>query len=328
MTNQPQPRGVNLRGAVDLSGLTRRGQAGSAQSRPPAGAASGAPGGGSASAAGQPAVASLVVDVTSANFEQVLSLSGTVPVVLDLWADWCQPCKQLSPVLEKLVTDDDGRWLLAKIDVEAEKEIAAMLRVQSLPTVIAVVGGRPVPLFQGALPEAQVRQVLDELLTVAEQNGVRGRLSVAGEAPQGEPEEPPLPPLHQKAYDALEAGDLDAAAQAYQQALKENPGDAMAKAGLAQVSLLQRVSAIDLAQARAAAAADPGDVEAALVVADVDLAGGHVEDAFARLVDVVRVTAGDDRDRVRTRLLELFEVVGFDDERVVKARRALASALF
>lgn len=323
MTSQPPPRDLNLRGAVDLSGLTRR---------PPQAGAGGAPGGApgpGGGAAGAPAVASLVVDVTSATFEQVLSLSTTVPVVLDLWADWCQPCRQLSPVLEKLVNDDAGRWLLAKIDVEAEKEIAGMLRVQSLPTVLAVVGGRPVPLFQGALPEPQVRQVLDELLSVAEQNGVSGRLNVSGApADQQEPEEPALPPLHQKAFDALEAGDLPAAADAYDLALAQNPADAMAKAGKAQVSLLQRVSALDLDTARAAAAADPGDVEAGLVVADVDLSGGHVEDAFARLIDLVRITAGDDRDKVRNRLLELFEVVGIDDERVMKARRSLASALF
>ncbi len=319
-TPASQPRGLNLRGAVDLSGLTRRpGAPGSRAATQPGEAA--APEGASVP------VPSLVVDVTAASFESVLGLSATVPVVLDLWADWCQPCKQLSPVLEKLVLADGGTWLLAKIDVEAEKDIAAALRVQSLPTVIAVIGGRPLPLFQGAQPEAQVRQVIDEVLAVAAQNGVSGRLSVDGSAPTA-PAEPELPPLHQQAYDALEANDLDGAATAYQAALRENPADRMASAGLAQVSLLQRVSTADLAAARAAAAADPADLDAALLVADLDLAGGHVEDGFKRLIDLVRVTAGADRDRVRARLVELFEVVGGDDERVVKARRALASALF
>lgn len=323
MSNPPSPSGLNLRGAVDLSSMTRR------ASQPPSGPGTGAAGpAGMPGAGGGAAVPSLVLDVTAQTFEGVLGLSSTVPVVLDLWADWCQPCRQLSPVLEKLVQEDGGRWLLAKIDVEAEKEIASMLRVQSLPTVLAVVAGRPVPLFQGALPEAQVRQVLDDLLSVAEQNGVSGRLTVDGTAPAQEEAEPELPPLHQKAYDALEAGDLDAAVEAYQQAMTENPADAMAKAGLAQVSLLQRIGAVDLASARAASAADPSDIDAALLVADVDVAGGHVEDAFVRLIDLVRVTAGEDRDRVRNRLLELFEVVGLDDERVVKARRALSSALF
>lgn len=325
-TQPPQPpSGLNLRGAVDLSSLSRR--ANPAGPRGAAGAPP-APAGQPGQPASAPTVNSLVVNVTSETFETVLQLSATVPIVLDLWADWCEPCRQLSPVLDKLVRDDGGTWLLAKIDVEAEKEIASMLRVQSLPTVLAVVGGRPVPLFQGALPEAQVRQVIDELLTVAAQNGVNGRLNVDGAAAPAEPAEPELPPLHQQAYDALEADDLDGAAAAYNAALRENPADAMAKAGLAQVSLLQRVKDADLAAARAAAAADPADLDAALLVADLDLVGGHVEDAFVRLIDLVRETFGDEREKVRVRLVELFEVVGAQDERVVQARRSLASALF
>jgi putative thioredoxin len=210
--------------------------------------------------------------------------------------------------------------------VDAEQQIAAMLRVQSLPTVLAVVGGRPVPLFQGALPEAQVRQVLDELLALAAENGINGRLDVADGAP-GEPEEPALPPLHQQAYDALENGDLAAAAEAYSAALKQNPADAMATAGLAQVSLLQRTESAP-ADAVARADADPDDIDLGMVAADVEVVTGRVEEGFHRLVALVRVSVGDDRDRVRARLVELFEVVGGTDERVARARRALASALF
>ncbi len=308
------PRGINLRSAVDLSGLARR-------SAPPPGAGAPGPGPSGAGASG------LVVDVTTETFESVLALSAKVPVVLDLWATWCNPCKQLSPILEKLVVADSGRWLLAKIDVDAEQQIAAALRVQSLPTVLAVVGGRPVPLFQGALPEAQVRQVIDELLALAAENGINGRLDVGDGAAQGEPEEPALPPLHQQAYDALEAGDLAAAAEAYATALNQNPADAMATAGLAQVALLQRTETAP-ADAVAAADAAPDDIDLGLVAADVEVATGHVDQGFARLVALVRVSSGDDRDRVRARLVELFEVVGGSDERVARARRALASALF
>ncbi|MFP5335602.1 MAG: tetratricopeptide repeat protein [Actinomycetes bacterium] len=313
MTQQPtQPPGprLDLRGAVDLSGL--------GQQQPSGGAAPSGAGG------------RFVVDVTDATFgEAVVQQSMTVPVVVDLWATWCGPCKQLSPVLEKLAGDYDGRLLLAKVDVDANPQIAQAFGVQSIPTVVAVIKGQPVPLFQGAVPEPQVRKVFDELLRVAAENGVTGRLD-GGSPEDGEPEpaEPELPPLHAEAYDAIERGDLDAAADAYQRALAESPADDMAKAGLAQVELLRRTQGADLAAARAAAAADPSDVEAGMLCADLDVLGGHVEDAFARLVDLVRVTTGDERERVRQRLLELFDVVGQDDPRVLSARRGLASALF
>lgn len=302
----PSPR-LDLRGAVDLSGLGQRQRASGAA--PPA------------------SNGRFVVDVTDATFgEQVVQQSMTVPVVVDLWATWCGPCKQLSPVLEKLAAEYGGRLLLAKVDVDANPQVAQAFGVQSIPTVVAVVKGQPVPLFQGAVPEPQVRKVFDELLRVAAENGVTGRLEGA-ETPE-QPEEPELPPLHVEAYDAIERGDLDAAADAYQRALAESPADDMAKAGLAQVELLRRTQGVDPTQAREAAAANPTDVDAGLRCADLDVLGGHVEDAFARLVDLVRATSGDERERVRQRLLELFDVVGADDPRVLAARRALASALF
>jgi putative thioredoxin len=314
---------VPLRGAVDLAAV-----AAASQRRQQAAAR----GGGAAASGDSPAqdAGGVVVDVNEADFERVvLEQSVTVPVVVDLWAEWCGPCKQLSPVLERLATEYGGRFLLAKVDVDANPALAQAFQAQSIPMVVAVVKGQPVPLFQGALPEQQVRAYLDELLKVAEANGVTGVLAPAAEnGGEAEDVEQALPPLHQEAFDAIDRGDLAAAVSAYEKALAQNPGDEMAKAGLAHVKLLQRTADVDPQAAREAAAAAPADPDAQILVADLDMMGGHVEDAFARLVDTVRLTAGDEREKVRSHLVELFTVVGPTDERVAKARRALTSALF
>jgi putative thioredoxin len=303
-----------LRGAVDLSALRNR-PAPSAQ--PPAGSAP----------APQDGALPLVFDVTDATFGEVLELSRRVPVVVDLWAEWCGPCKQLSPVLEKVVTELAGRLLLAKVDVDANPQLQQAFRAQSIPMVVALVGGQPVPLFTGAVPEEQVRQVFDQLLQLAAQNGVTGTIPASG-APAEEPEEPPMPPLHAEAFAAIEEGDYARAIAAYEQALKENPRDADAQAGLGQVSLLARVQGVDLHAARQAAAAGPTDVAAQLTVADLDVAGGHVDDAFDRLLELFAALPSDERAPVRDRLVELFGLVGATDPRVVRARGRLTSLLF
>jgi putative thioredoxin len=257
--------------------------------------------------------------------------STQYPVVVLLWSARSPASVDLARDLGALAERYAGRFQLARVDVDSNRQIAAAFQLQSVPSVVAVLAGQPVPLFEGSYPAEQVAAVLDQLLAAAGANGVTGIAPRGdGAAPEesAAPEEPPLPPLHQEAYDAIDRGDLAAAMNAYTRALRENPRDTMARAGLAQVGLLERTQDADPDAAREAAARDPRDLDAQLLVADLDLLAGDVEDAFTRLVDVVRRTAGDDRERARLRLVDLFEVVGAEDPRVGPARRALASALY
>lgn len=316
-----------LRGAVDLSVLKNR-----AAGAP----AVGTEGAGSASAPPAPGavlpIASLIFDASDASFGEVLELSRTVPVVVDLWAEWCAPCKQLTPLLERVVADYAGRAVLVKVDVDANPQLAQAFRAQSIPTVVALVQGQPVPLFEGAIPEAQIRQVFEQLFQLAEANGVTGRVSVDetadADAETAGAVEAPLPPHHAEAFDAIEAGDYALAATEYEAALAENPRDEDARAGLGQVRLLARVQGLDLQAARAAAAAAPLDLEAQFAVADLDLAGGHVDDAFDRLLELFAASGDPERDEIKARLLELFGLIGDADPRTLSARRKLANLLF
>ncbi|MEV5440310.1 tetratricopeptide repeat protein [Streptomyces sp. NPDC052682] len=324
-----QPRNMSMSGVVDLAAVkaAQEAKAKAEQARAQAARQGGGP--------GAVSPADLVIDVSESTFERdVLQRSTEVPVVIDFWAEWCQPCKQLSPVLERLAVEYNGRFLLAKIDVDANQMLMQQFGIQGIPAVFAVVAGQALPLFQGAAGEAQIRQTLDQLVTVAEQRfGLTG-LTVDPEADPGGAQAAPSRPagpydaLLEAAVQALDSGDLGGAIQAYKNVLNEDPANEEAKLGLAQAELLQRVQGLDPQQVRKDAAERPDDVPAQIAAADLDLVGGHVEDAFGRLIETVRRTAGDDRDTVRVRLLELFEVVGAEDPRVIAARRALARALF
>lgn len=305
--------GAGLRGAVDLSALVNR------------------PDPNQAPATNQQ-LPSLMFDGTDTNFSQFLELSSSVPVIVDLWATWCEPCKQLSPILEKLVAEYAGRLVLVKVDVDANPQLSQAFQAQSIPTVAALIGGRPVALFTGAIPEQQVRDVFEQVLALAAQNGVTGRANVDATATESEtPEvaEPePLPPLHQEAYDAIDRGDYDAAIAAYKTAIAQDPRDSQAVAGLAQVSLLARLNGRSADRIRSAAAEDPTGLDAGLDVADLDVSGGHVDDAFDRLLGLFPKLDADGKNSVRERLLDYFEVVGTDDPRVMRARARLTSLLY
>ena len=321
---------LNLRGAVDLSALKQRpapSPAGPAGPGPAGSAgAPAAPGPGAAEHAARP----LRVDVTEGNFQELVELSAQVPVVIALWASYSPGSGQLVDVLEGIVESYDGQLVLGAADIDVFPQLAQAFQVQAVPTAVAVVKGQPVPLFQGGAEEPQIRSLFDELLKVAAANGVTGRIGAGGPG-NAEPEAPPLPPLHQAAFDAIEAGHYEAAAAAYRQALNEMPSDAEAKAGLAQVELMARLQSLSGPESdalRRLAADEPDNLDAQLGVADLDIAGGHIDDALGRIVAFIGRNFGPERETARVRLLELFDVVGTGDERVAKARQGLARVLF
>jgi putative thioredoxin len=305
----------NLRGAIDLSSLVRqRQQPASPSPAQPAGA----PATGTATASG------VVLEARDETFTSVLDLSNRVPVIVEFYAEG------IEPALGAVVAGYGGRLVLATIDANANPQLAQAFQVQQVPAVAAVVAGRPLQLFVGMPGEDEVRQVLDQVLELAAQNGVTGSVPVGDVDAEALPEaeEPPLPPLHQDAYDAIARGDYAAAVKAYATAIAQDPRDSMAVAGLAQAKLLQRLDGAVAADIRTDAADRPKDAAAQLAVADLDISGGHVDDAFGRLLDVFPVLAPDEKDEIRVRLLEYFEIVGVEDPRVIAARRRLTMLLY
>ncbi len=281
-----------MAGAVDLSGLKQRTQ--------PDGAGP---------AAG--------IEVTETNFEaEVLVRSNQVPVVVLLWSPRSEACVKLADALAALAGTDQGRWSLATVNVDTSPRVAAMFGVEAVPTVVALAGGQPVASFEGPQPPEQLRRWVDSLLS-----------ATAGKRSAGPEAEPPPDPALDAAREMLDAGDFPGALGAYQEILAADPAHVEAKGALRQIIFLQRASAHSpdvLTEAEAA----PGDIDAAFAAADVQILSQDIAGAFDRLIGLVKATSDDERTRVRTRLIELFDLFDPADQEVIAARRRFANALY
>lgn len=311
-------RPINMYGAMDLSGLKAQAEAHAAPAAPGAAEPRGSGG--------------YVTVGTDENFTSVIQLSQQVPVVVDLWAQWCEPCKTLSPLLERLVDEYAGRMVLVTVDVDANPQLAQAFQAQSIPMVLAIIGGRPAPLFTGAIPEAQLREALGSVLDAAAQMGITGAVGPlpspdgaqetaadTGDLAADEQTEPPLSPTQQEAYAAIEAGDLDAAVAAYERALVQRPGDEESAAGLANVRLMQRLGTPP---------AELSGTDAVLAQADHLFAEQHADAAIAVLLDAWARASSEQREQLRARVLEYFLLLGPDSPVVAPARARLASLLY
>jgi putative thioredoxin len=329
MTQQPFTRP----GAIDLSALKRPASAGPGAPGASAGAPAPGPaagGGGSVPPGGTGSAYSLTID--EQGLQSVLEASMTAPVLLVFFSRSRMPeSGQLADDMATLAEEFDGRYLVGLVDIDATPAIAQAMQIPSIPLVVAVVDGRPMPLLQDVVPIDELRTALTQVGQQLTAQGITGRHQPRATTPapdDEEGEEPVVDPRYAPAQDALAAGDIDAAVAEYQKLVDSNPADTEAAAGLAMAKVLRRTQGVDLNAARATAAEQPDDVDAQTLCADLDLLGGHVDDAFARLVELVRRSVGDDRDRARQHLLGLFAAVGNDDPRVARGRQALASALF
>ena len=298
---------MSLSGGYDLSGLVERAQRKDTPAAP-------------SSAAG-----AFVRDVTEADMNSLIELSHQVPVLLEVYGQGVEP--SLGPIVESY----QGKLALATLDAATSPQLVQALQIEGLPTTFAIIQGRPAPLFQGTAPEDQIRPVLDQVLQLAAQAGVTGEIP-SGEQPGAEssdtPEEKPLSPEHQAAFDALSANDFDAAEAAYRVALEKAPNDQDAKAGLANVSLMKRLAGQDANTIRHNAAASASDIDAHMLVADLDVAGGHLDDAFVRLLGLFVSADEEGKNSLRQRMLDYFDIAGPTHPSVLTARRQLASLLY
>lgn len=323
MTQQPFSRP----GAIDLGALKRPAQqpaggsplgVSAAEGSAGAGAGGGVAGGGSAYS----------VQVERDNFQTTLEASMTAPVLLVFYSATRMPeSATMAQDLRALSDEFEGRFLVGLVDIDAAPEIAQAMQIPSIPLLVAVIDGRPQPLLQDVVPLEELRTMLTQVSQQLTVSGLSGRHQPRhAEGAEGEEQE--ADPRYAAAQEALGEGDIDKAVAEYQKLVEANPADTEAAAGLAMATLLQRTQGVDLNAARAAAAADPDDVGAQTLCADLDLLGGHVEDAFNRLIGLVARTSGEQRDQAREHLIALFGAVGNDDPRVLRGRQALASALF
>jgi len=308
-------------GAIDLSALRRTGG--------PA-AATGSVGTPSATAGGY------TIDITSEQSlrSDVVERSMSAVVLVSFWSAQSPASVEINAVLGKLADEYAGRFLFARLDVDGHADLAQALGIPQVPLVVAALRGQLAPLIQEPLPEPEMRALVDQILQTAVANGVAGTVQPGGPVAGADAAEAADEPAEEvvarfpEAEAALLSGDVDAAIRGYEEGLRASPADPEATLGLSQARLLKRTKGVDLAAARDAAASRPEDVEAQTLAADLDLLGGNVEVAFGRLIDLVRRTSGEERDRARQHLIEMFGVVGDADSRVAKARQQLASALF
>ncbi len=322
MTQQPFSRP----GAIDLSALKGASGPGASGSAP-----AGAPAAGPAGQAGAGATSAYCVEINEQNFQSIVETSTSAPVLLVFFSRSRMPeSVQLADDIETLSGEFEGKFLAGRVDIDAVPQIAQAMQIPSIPLVVVIVDGRPMPLFQDVVPLEELRTALTQVMQQLTTQGITGRHQPrTGAAPaEGEEAEEMADPRYAAAQDALGEGDIDKAVAEYQKLVEANPADAEAAAGLAMAQVLQRTQGVDLKAAREAAATAPDDVEAQTMVADLDMLGGHVDDAFNRLVELVRRSEGDVRNQAREHLLGLFGAVGNDDPRVLRGRQNLASALF
>jgi len=321
MTQQPFSRP----GAIDLSGLKRPAQ-------PPPGA--GPTGGPGATGARGGVGSAYAVDVDEQNFQGLLEASMTAPVVLVFYSTSQAPeSATMAADVATVAGEYDGRFLAGLIDIDASPAIAQAMQIPQVPMLFVLLDGRPATQpIPGLIKLEELRTLFQQLGQQLTAQGITGRHQPRSTVPAAgvadEADEDFVDPRYAAAQDALGEGNIELAVAEYQKLVDGNPADTEAAAGLAMAKLLQRTQGVDLQEARAAAAASPDDVDAQTMVADLDMLGGHVDDAFTRLIDVVRRTSDADRNKAREHLIALFGAVGNDDPRVRKARQNLASALF
>lgn len=308
---------ASLAGAVDLSSLRKP------EPAPGATAAPGANAGGIANPADLLTLPSLVAQGNETNLRNFIDISNQLPVIIEFYAGWSEQSKTLTPKLVDITNSFNGRILLLQIDLDSNINVAKAFKVGSAPTVLALLRGQPVPLFEGDQPRENIQVVFERVLEIAGENQMNGVITVA--EPTGQELPPALPPRHQAAFDAIDSGDYAGAVHQYEEALKENPGDTLAAAGLAQANLLLRTEGIDFEKVLASA---PETAAEAMLKADACLAVGHPAQAFSTILTRLATVFGEEREVLRKHLLELFLICPADQPELADARRQLAALLY
>jgi putative thioredoxin len=257
------------------------------------------------------------LEVTVENLNSnILPLSLVRPVIVLMWSPRSAESQAMITTLGKLEQVYEAKWSLARVNIDTHPEIAQAFQTKNVPYAVAIIAEQMVPLFEQAYPEAQVRLVIDKVLALSAQQGI-------GEAPveQMEPEE-------EEAMKALESGEFAHAEAAYKKWLSRKPNENLAKLGLAQTQLLIRTEGLDLNQVIEESTKSPTDIDLQLRAADIEIVNGGVEAAFSRLLNLVKATQGDDKNKVKNHLLNLFALVDQSDPRLISARKELASSIF